>query len=135
MNKMKMKERRGYERLSLDGYINLKGEKIKPGPLQVGLQDISFGGFASYGPQELEVDNVVEFELTTQLIDRPILGKGRIRHINKPQRYIVPIFVMGVEFIEVDKDMLLHLIKRQQLKKSQEANAGRRKGILDFMPY
>lgn len=130
-----MQERRDYERLTLDGNVSLKTENGNPRTFIAYLDNISFGGFAMHAQERIEVDRIVEFELMTQLLEQPLSGKGKIRHITTPEKYRTVIFTIGVEFIDINKDIVIYLMKRLQLKIVNEIRSKKQTKPLDFLPY
>jgi hypothetical protein len=130
-----MPERRSYERLSLDGNIEIKSENGTPRIFGANLDNLGFGGFAMYTPEKIAAAAVVEFEMITQLSRQPLIGKGKIRHISAPEKYTTPIFTVGIEFTDVNQDLVLYLIKRAQLKIANETRVKKQVKPLDFIPY
>ncbi len=130
-----MQERRGYQRLILDGKIILKTESGNQRIAGAYLENISFGGFAIYAQEKIETDKIVVFELMTPSLEQPLVGKGRIKYVNPLKKHKTDFFTMGIEFTDINKDMVVHLIKRIQLKTANEMKDKKRADPLDFMPY
>ncbi len=133
-----MPERRSYERINSDGSVSFRrAGSSSPAcrACEAHLENISFGGFAMYSAQAQDAEAVIDFELTAPSLDQPLVGKGKIRHVTLPQRCATPIFTMGVEFIEADKDLVTYLIKRLQLKISHAASVKQKSNPVDFIPY
>jgi hypothetical protein len=129
-----MPERRNYERIDLEGNISFKVIDTPLAIFEAYLDNISFGGFAMYSAQKQAADSLIEFKLTTQALDQPLLGKGKIMYVALPA-YRTQIFTMGVEFVEANKDLVTYLIKRLQLKIANAAKAKQKSNPVDFMPY
>jgi c-di-GMP-binding flagellar brake protein YcgR len=130
-----MPERRDYERIDLEGNVSFKVIDTPLDIFEAYLDNISFGGFAMYSAQKQKADSLIEFKLTTQALDQPLLGKGKIRYVALPPAYRTQIFTMGVEFVEANKDLVTYLIKRLQLKIANAAKAKQKSNPVDFMPY
>jgi hypothetical protein len=130
-----MEERRHFDRLKLDGNIIIKSESGLPLDFKAFLDNISFLGFAMYSTQKIEPDSLVNFEVTTQALDRPITGKGKVRYATKPDSNRSPFYTMGVEFIETNKDLVTYLIKKLQAKNAEHARSKANVAPVDFIPY
>lgn len=131
-----MQEKRAYERLILDGYVYMKTRGKNPFAFRVFLDDFSFGGFSVYSKEKLSKGRIIEFNLITQALDQGLVGKAKVRHITQPPHYSTPLYTMGVEFVEVNKDLVTHIINRIQAKMVQQMQA--RKEVakaLDFMAF
>lgn len=130
-----MRDRRSYERLALNGHVNLKTEN---GSLRISnayLDNISFNGFTMHAIERTEPDMIVDFELMPQSLYEPLAGKGKIRYVKAQEKYKTVMFTMGIEFIDINKDIVTHLIKRVQLKLTNETKEKGRTRPIDFLPY
>lgn len=132
-----MAERRGYLRYDVEGYINLKTEDGASSSFKVEVIDISFLGASVYSNERIEIlDKVVYFELNSGLLEQPLTGKGRIKYIREEPRGKTTVFRMGLEFIEVDKNNLLHflnIIQEMLASKIRRGGRGQRKaGYSDY---
>jgi len=105
-------EQRSYKRLDVKGSVHLKSEEEEPRIFRAYLDDVGFGGFKMYAQQRIEVGKDVEFELITPLLNKPLPGRGQIRHVRRIVTEATPLFAMGVEFSEVNKGKTIQLIKR-----------------------
>jgi len=131
-----MSEKRNHERLILDGDVHIKTRGKNPLEFRVFLDNFSFGGFAVYSQQKLRPGRIVEFNLITQALDQGLVGRGRIRHVTQPPQYSTPLYTVGVEFTEVNKDLVIHIIHRVQAKIALEMQAKRQKVYAaDFIAF
>jgi len=131
-----MGENRDYERLTLDGDIYIHAKDGSSCEYRAFLDNISFSGFAMFSLEKIEEGAVVEFNLITQALDQGLVGKGRIRHVTKPPQYETPLYTIGIEFTEVNTDLVTHIITRVQAKAALEKQAKKMKaGALDFMAF
>ena len=131
-----MQEKRGFERMVLDGHMYIKTRGKNPLTLRVFLDDFSFGGFAVYSPEKLKKGRVIEFNLITQVLDQGLVGKAKIRHVSQPPECSTPLYTIGAQFLEVNKDLVTYIINRIQAKMVLQMQA--RKEVaeaLDFMVY
>jgi hypothetical protein len=105
---------RAYPRYATEGTVNLRvPDSFLNNLLDAGLDNISFGGFAMNSPLKINVDTDISFKLRSCLLDEVLPGKGRIRYIRE-DGYKIVIYRMGVEFTEVNKDVLKYLITKLQ---------------------
>lgn len=120
----------------LDGDVHIKTRGKNPLEFRVFLDNFSFGGFAVYSQQKLRPGRIVEFNLITQALDQGLVGRGRIRHVTQPPQYSTPLYTVGVEFTEVNKDLVIHIIHRVQAKIALEMQAKRQKVYAaDFIAF
>lgn len=124
-----MKEKRNYERLPMDGSVGYSLEDKPYASFEAYLENIGFGGFAMYSKAGTEPGAVINFSLHTPLLGQPLTGRGKIRHMHAPWRSGSAVFMMGVEFLEINKDQVIFIINRWQLKQQKQAYS------LDFMPF
>lgn len=110
-----MQERRAYDRLEVDGTILFKavGSKVH---VKAYIENISFGGFRMFSREKLDKDSIIDFELSLPMLEQPLKGKGKVRHVVLPKENAAAVFSMGVEFQDMDKESILHAIKRAQIK-------------------
>jgi len=135
-------EKRDYERLKLDGNVSIKSADGRRRRFKAYLENISFGGFAMFAKsrRKMSPETMVEFELVTPCLDEYLPGKGKIRHITRPERYTYPFYIIGVQFTEVNKDMVTHLIKRLQArlvsaKIAAELRSKKIAKAIDYIPF
>lgn len=131
-----MLEKRGYERLVLDGDAHIATKGRKPLAFRAFLDNISYGGFAFFSLENLKPGRIVEFRLITHSLDEALVGRGKIRRITRPPQYNTPLYTIGVEFTQVNKDLVMHIINRLQAKMVSEMQARRQKAPeLDYIAY
>ena len=130
-----MDNRRSYDRLPSSGQIKIQPKDPKIAPFEGFLENISFGGFGMYGAGRVEPRSELEFELTSPLFGKPLSGMGVVRHIDQKKNYETKIHSMGVEFIEVNKDAIIFILKRLHLNSCAEDRLKQKPSSLDFIPY
>lgn len=130
-----MQERRSYERFDVEGSINIKSVNGKPRLLSGRLVNIGFGGFTIYTEEKIEGGKTIEFELILVALDQPLAGKGKITYTNALVKEKTTLFSMGVEFIDINKGIITHFMKRLQLKIAREVRDKKKIKPLDFLPY
>ncbi|MFH0762330.1 MAG: PilZ domain-containing protein [Candidatus Omnitrophota bacterium] len=131
-----MSEKRAYDRLAACGEATLKTVD-ETAPLQKGgLEDISFGGFAISLQEKMEPSAAVNFNLTISTAGELFCGKGIVRHATENSRYNRKTFIVGVEFTEVNKDIVTYVIKKVQAKLTQQKKCGEwRDHAAGIIPY
>lgn len=134
-----MSEKRGYTRYNINGEITLKAENGDPIVLKVSVTDISFLGVSISLAENVDdlIDKVILFELTTELYSQFLSGKGKIKYTKEEKKGADLIYRIGLEFIDVDKDILLDFLQVVQERfsvKKTKAQPFRRPGT-HFGPY
>jgi len=130
-----MDERRVFDRLKADGKVNIRGEKDISCDFKAFLDNISFGGLGIYAIEKVNPGTMVSFELNTQTTDSPLIGKAMVRHVDNLTPNKSPLFSIGMEFVDTNKDYLTYLIKRLQAKQAEQSRSSKNIAPLDFMPY
>lgn len=110
-----MIEKRNYIRFFIEGSVKFKTDDAS-NVVMVDLADVSFVGCALYLKEKKEIGTVIRFELNTELMDYPLIGKGKINHVKEIKKAGETAFKTGVEFVDVDKDLLLVLLNKIQKK-------------------
>ena len=116
-----MQERRGYVRFDVQGQAVIKCAE-EPGGAQGEWTDISYGGFAMTTQDAFSSEEAVSFELTTDLLDEPLAGKGKIKNVNKVNRPGSAIFRVGIEFVDIDRRILLNLMEMVDARRRAARN-------------
>ena len=109
-----MQELRRYIRYNTEGGAIIKPEDGTSRNIQANLVDISFLGIGVEAGEKISSGTDVEFELTTKLWDKTIIGKGKIKHVQEIKRYDTDIFRIGIEFIDVEQETIRCIISRIQ---------------------
>lgn len=132
-----MKEKRIHGRVDFDGRVNFKIRDGDSPVFKADLINISHNGFAIFLTQDIhiEVENIIDFEIITPRFAQPLIGSAKIRHVFKSERYKAHLFRVGLEFIDVNKDIVLLMLKRHQVKVAEEIRRKKKVKPLDFMPY
>jgi hypothetical protein len=130
-----MQDRRGFDRLKLDGNVSIKSENGRPMDFKAFLENISFVGFGMYSAHKVDRDSIVEFELSSQPLDQPLTGTGRVKYVVEPAASRSAFYNMGIEFIDTNKDLVTYLIKKVQAKMAEDARGRSHTAHIDFIPY
>lgn len=92
------------------GKVALRPETNPAEAVMGELVNISYGGICVRSVKALEAGILVQFDLTTEPFAYTLCGKGKIRSVTETKHYAVMYFQMGIDFVEVDKNMVLAII-------------------------
>lgn len=110
-----MQEKREYQRFSLNDSIFLRFENEPEKVIKAELLDISLGGLSIFLKENAElgatVETIVQFDYLVSA-ERKLVGKGRVAHVTKCELFEQDGYKIGVEFIEVDKEIVTNIIDR-----------------------
>lgn len=111
-----MAEKRSHVRYAVNGSIDLKTEEGVSYSFKTGVSNISFRGATILSREKIEIENkIVHFELMIELTKEPLIGKGKIKYILKEEdKGGQPIYKMGLEFIDINKNTILFFVNRLQ---------------------
>jgi len=114
-------DKRSYIRYITEGKVKIIFENETPA-IDGELIDVSFTGFSASFTQTLPPEAIVQFSLFTNLMgSESVVGKARIRNVQEFKKYGTPVFRAGFEFIQIDKDVVLDLVNKIQIKICDEA--------------
>lgn len=130
-----MSERRAYERLGAEGGVSIRAEGPCAEAINGCLENISFGGFQMSAREGIEPPAGIDFEMGISTAGESLRGKGVLRHCNEKLEYKNKIFLVGVEFSEVNKDEVIYLVKRIQTKISRQQGVKTQSAAASFMPF
>ncbi|MDD5130161.1 MAG: PilZ domain-containing protein [Candidatus Omnitrophica bacterium] len=110
-----MPDKRAFRRFSLENNIFLKFENDPAKIIDCKLLDISFGGASIFLKENINLDTmlqcIAQFDYPVS-VERNLIGKCRVVSVKKHRLYAQDGFRIGVEFVEVDKDILIETITR-----------------------
>ncbi|OGX16064.1 MAG: hypothetical protein A2166_05495 [Omnitrophica WOR_2 bacterium RBG_13_41_10] len=114
-----MLDKRNYKRFSYENSIFLKLEKDPSNIIEGKLLDISFLGMSIFLKENVNVDSlvqaIVQFDSPISL-EKHLIGKGKVVYVKKQKFYAEDGFGIGVEFVEVDKEVVLSILDRLEAK-------------------
>ena len=114
-----MQDKRNYRRFSYENAIYLKFENNLAEAIEGKLLDISFRGVSIFLKENVAVDSFVQ---TIVQFDSPsspeqhLIGTGKIIQVKKQRLYAQEGYRIGVEFIEVNKEVVLSILNRLEAK-------------------
>jgi len=112
-----MLERRNYKRFIFENKIFLKFENDPAEFVEGELLDISFVGFSFFLKESANaaVQGIVQFDAPF-LVEHHLVGRGKVVYVLQERLYEQKGFRIGLEFIEVDKEILLNSINQLRSK-------------------
>lgn len=135
-----MADKRGFVRHSIKAKVSFKfkGEALKT--VEGQILDISSAGFGTFLKENIDVNTVVQFDLTADFLEQHLIGNGRIANVTQQKTVVGNSFRIGVEFTEVDKEIVsVFISENQRIINEEQARieAERRRQIksTDFGPF
>lgn len=124
-----MSEKRSHTRYSVNADITLKTEEGVSYSFKKSVTNLSFLGAGVLSKETIVTGNdIVQFELLSKVSSTPLVGRGKIKYIEKQENGCsMPVYKIGLEFVDIDKTALLNFVKRLQdlrlakMKKIQRA--------------
>lgn len=110
-----MPEKRNYRRFSYGTSIFLKFGKDASNIIEGKVLDIGFVGMSIFIKGSENAESLIQ---ATVQFDSPgpagqhLIGKGKVVHLKKRKLYAEDGFIIGLEFVEVDKDVVLNILDR-----------------------
>jgi len=114
-----MIEHRLFTRFLTEGevLVQLQGAAVET--IRAELVDISFKGVGIYSRKMIAADTPVRFFVSSKLFEKHIRGEGRIRYVHAHRRKDAEVYRMGIEFIDVDSELVRDTILSLQKKLTQ----------------
>lgn len=124
-----MGEKRSHVRYLVNADVTLKTEEGASYNFKRSVTNLSFLGAGVFSKETIVTGNdIVQFELLSEVSSAPLIGRGKIKYIEKQEnRGATPVYKIGLEFVDIDKTALLYFMKRLQdlrtakMKKIQRA--------------
>lgn len=109
-----MINKRNFMRYVIEANVRFKTTANVSKDIQGQILDICSLGWGAFFKESIEVNTIIQFDLTTDLLDEHLKGSGRVVYTRQQKSTFGSGFRIGVEFIEVDKDTVLRFISEQQ---------------------
>lgn len=106
-----MSEKRNHLRFSFKNNIFLKLESDPVKTIESQILDISFTGLSFFLNENVNINTMVEFDVSC-FAGKHLVGRGKVVHISQHILYAQNGFKIGLEFIEVNKEIVLNTINR-----------------------
>ena len=97
-----MNERREFKRFNIEADVVLKPEDGTARVINADLYSIGFLGVGVYATEEIGVDVIVNFELTSKLTKETIVCEGKVIYTSKVKEGPACMFRIGINFINID---------------------------------
>ncbi len=114
-----MQDRRKYQRFNLEDAVFLKFESDLAKIIEGKLLDISFGGLSIFLKESIElgaiVQAIVQFN-SPNVLEKQLVGRGTVVHASQYSLNGQDGFRIGLEFIEVDKEIVINIIDKLRSK-------------------
>lgn len=105
-----MDEKRGAIRHAAKASISFQAEGDNSKTIEGRLLNISHSGFSALLRESIDADTIIQFDLSAlDFIREHLTGKGKIVRVAQ-QKTPGEYFIIGVKFIEHDKDTVLRFI-------------------------
>lgn len=115
-------DKRKFTRYIVNGEVFLKNENGTKYNCHFESINVSFGGLAVYSFEKLDVaGNIFEFNLITTIHNVQLQGKAKNLYFSEEKRAGKPIYRMGFEFVDMNKDMVSFLLSSIQKANSMES--------------
>lgn len=115
-----MINRRNYVRYIVEGKVSIKTEGDIPKTIVGQLLDLSSIGWGAFFKESIDVNAIVQFDLTLNFLEEHLEGKGRIIHVTQQRVSGGNGFRIGIEFTEADKEIVSRLLSEKQRLIRQE---------------
>ncbi|MFA5155922.1 MAG: PilZ domain-containing protein [Candidatus Omnitrophota bacterium] len=114
-----MADKRSHVRYIITDCVILNDESGATIASEAMLSGISFRGMSLELKEKIEVGRVVQFELNTKLLARPLRGKAVVKNITELKHRHGQFFRIGVEFTDVNGRDVTTLLNEIQHKMRQ----------------
>ena len=114
-----MSDKRKYRRFLLEKSIFLKFESDPLKTIEGKLLEISFLGISVFLKDDVNVDTMAQAIVQFDSYDHlgvNLAGKGRVVSVKPHKLYAQNGFRIGVEFVEVDKEVVIQNLERLEAK-------------------
>ncbi len=109
-----MINRRNYVRYIVEGKVSIETEGDTPKTMVGQLLDLSSAGWGAFFKESIDVNTIIQFDLSANFLEEHLKGKGKIIHVTQQRISGSKGFRIGVEFIEADKDTVSRLLNEKQ---------------------
>ena len=130
-----MIDKRNFRRINFENSILLKFENDPEKVIEARLLDISFVGLSIFLKESASVGVIIQSIVQFDVPSSPephLIGTGKIVHLKNCRLYAQDGLRIGLEFIEVQKEIVLSIINRAELKNLEQIRKNSQ--ILDKNP-
>ncbi|MBU0548538.1 MAG: PilZ domain-containing protein [Candidatus Omnitrophica bacterium] len=102
--------------------------------------DLGYLGWSIFLKESIAINTIIQFDLSVDSLDHHLMGKGRIVYATQQKTATDVGFRIGVEFMEVDKDIIISFINESQRitkeeRKRIEAERRKQLGSKGIWPF
>lgn len=115
-----MYKQRQYARSEIRGVVSLIVSGDAARVIKADLNELSFGGFSVSAESRMEPGAIVQFDILPEILGEHIKGRAAIRHAREFQKQGRIFYIVGFEFIEVNKQAIISLMNVSRSKANQE---------------
>ena len=108
-----MDNKRKFARYAIDAKACFKTLGNESKNLEGRVLDIGSLGWGAFFKENIELDTMIEFDLIPNFLNEHLVGSGKIVHMLPHKIGSINGFRVGVEFIEVDKNIVLRIINEK----------------------
>jgi hypothetical protein len=118
-----MPDKRNYKRFIFENSVFLKFESDPAKAVEGKLLDISLAGLSIFIKQESVPDAIVQAVAQFDFADlsgQHLVGKGRVVHAKNHKLYSQDGLIIGLEYTDVDKDVLVGILNQLESRISDQ---------------
>jgi hypothetical protein len=137
-----MGDKRSSARYAAKASLCFKPEGDSSKVIEGQLLNISHSGFSALLKENIDVDITIQFDLTADFTKEHLAGTGKIVYVVPQKQYSREVFMIGVKFIECDKDAVLlfisenqRMILQERQRSINEQTKRKQLGSTDFGPF
>jgi hypothetical protein len=112
-----MPDKRDFNRYRVDARVSFKPAGDANKTINSQIIDISTLGWSTDIPESIDLNTIIEFDLTSYSFSQHLIGKGKVTNITEQKTPAGNVFRIGVEFMEADKKTILAFIDEDQRRK------------------
>jgi len=109
-----MINRRNYVRYLMEVKVSIKSEGDNPKTMVGQVLDLSSIGWGALFKESIDMNTIIQFDLTANFLEEHLEGRAKIVNLKQQEVSDGKGFRIGVEFIEVNKNLVSRLISEQQ---------------------
>lgn len=121
--------------MELCGSVKVKVPDQTGESINTDLNNIGYGGFCISAPEMIQPGTTVDFQIVTHAAYQPLDGKGVVRYVINPAPGKVSRFKTGIEFMEINKNMVTHILNKLQEQISAHLMSRSKIKPIDYIPF
>jgi PilZ domain len=109
-----MANKRGALRYPIKAKVNFKFEGGDSQAIEGKVLDLGYLGWSILLKESIAVNTIIQFDLSVDFLEQHLIGKGKIVNLTQQKTAVDSGFRIGVEFVEVDKNIILEFINENE---------------------